>query len=547
MNNININLGSCEPKQIINFNIAINKFENIEILNNCNNNYDLTNLLYSYSIDNVCWSCYMDYDKFIYITESLSSDFYIRIKIQGVIKEIKINNKPFFEYSTQLDSDFNFSELTQCSNQQNMFNPYANLDCAINLQQQLSELVGAMFGIPIYYFKVNPDNNSKDLTFKEYTLMQVDSVKQIKMIVKDGKMPSAKPEFNDFGLDWDNDWEVEITKGMFATAFGTTAKPMENDFIYVPMMKRMWQVNNAYEEKNETLMWVGTTFKLALSKYQDRQSIELGNVEELVDKLVKNTYDDIFGDEENLASGSHNLDAPLYAANNLYNVYESDAIRKYVTCDSIDIVETSLWYKGRMIGDYAYSIINDFVDTRVIYQRQFCGDNLTCSFIISPKLSSNSESKLISIGDVTLYKKYENNNIVIYLNKDNNLKISLPVNNTYFIIFRYSKELNIIELSGYKYIYNDKVPEYKLTKYHYWFDIDNVYQTCVTQYNIEMQQDTKSDIILYGLLGSITNIKIFDIYHDNISEILQMQPTNNHLYLNDTARKLVGNYGVALK
>lgn len=548
MDKLNINLGCCNLKQIINIKIAYNEFPNIKIFDDSNNEYDLSTLEYSYSLDGSCWSCYMDYDKFLYITNSLTSDFYIRIKLRGVINNITIDNIQFNDYNTLLDSEFNFDGLN-IQNNKNMFNPYANLDCALTLQQQLSENIAAIFGIPIYYFKVNPDMNSKDVTFKEYTLMHVDSVKQIKIVVKDGQMPSSKPDFSDFGLDWEDDWEVEITKGMFATAFGKDAKPMEHDLVYIPMMKRMWEVNNAYEEKKEGLMWVAPSFKVVLSKYQSKEFRDLGDMDDMVNSIVKNKYEDLFGTEENLGSGTDNLDAPLYATNNLYNVYESDAIRKYITCDSIDIKEESLWYKGAMISDNKYVINNDSLDVQIIYQREFCGDNLTSSFIITPLKSTKDTSPLIAYGDVILYKKYIDNNIILFLNKDNNVNITLDMSNndTYFILFRYSKLMNIIELSGYKYVHDENIPIYKLSKYQYWFDLDNPVSTIVSNYNIEMQQENKSPIILYGLLGSITNIKVLDIYHDNLSELLQFEPTNSHLYFNDTARKIVGNYGVLLQ
>jgi hypothetical protein len=39
--------------------------------------------------------------------------------------------------------------------------------------------------------------------------------------------------------------------------------------------------------------------------------------------------------------------------------------------------------------------------------------------------------------------------------------------------------------------------------------------------------------------GKITNIKVYDTYVDNVSELIQMYPTNQHLLINDTARKFV--------
>ena len=79
--------------------------------------------------------------------------------------------------------------------------------------------------------------------------MDVEAVKQIKLIIKDGQMPSSKPEFSEFGLDWQTDWETEISKGMFATAFGMKAQPMEGDLIYIPMIMVWKRCLKCIEEK----------------------------------------------------------------------------------------------------------------------------------------------------------------------------------------------------------------------------------------------------------------------------------------------------------
>ena len=260
-------LCGCAPKQIITFNIPINfnQLSSIKIIDDCDKEYILDDLSYAYSVDNICWSCYISYSDILRNVVDIKSDFYLRIKIGGPIKFIQIDNSLYTDYSTQLDSAFNF---TYCDSSTNMYNPYANMSCAMDLNRQMSDLVCCMFGIPIIYFKLNPSENSKDITFKEYTLMNVEAPKNIKLIVADGQMPSSKPEFSDFGFDFSTDWETEIGKTMFATAFGNTAQPMEGDFIWVPMMKRMWQVTGAYEEKKDALMWNATTFKVSLAKYE---------------------------------------------------------------------------------------------------------------------------------------------------------------------------------------------------------------------------------------------------------------------------------------
>ena len=104
----------------------------------------------------------------------------------------------------------------------------------------------------------------------------------------------------------------------------------------------------------------------------------------------------------------------------------------------------------------------------------------------------------------------------------------------------------IAEISAILYTYNQNIPLYKLQNHHYYHAVDNkltVSQKWTSEYTIEKPVD----IILNNFYGNITNIKVFEIYNDNISEILQQYPTNNYLLLNDTARKLVGLDGVQLR
>ena len=227
-------MGPCAPSQIISINMAFNSIDEVSIKDNCGNEYSLDELMFAYSVDNVCWSCYMTHTELVANTLDIGSDFYVRIKVKGVVTSVLINGTTV-EYTTSISQGFEFS---YCSTNvsSNLYSPYTNMDCAIGLQQQMVENVACMFGIPIYYFKLAPVESSADITFKEYTLMNVESVKQIKMIVTDNQLPSSKPTFNEWGLDWESDWETEISKGMFATAFGPTAQPMEGDLIYIPMM-----------------------------------------------------------------------------------------------------------------------------------------------------------------------------------------------------------------------------------------------------------------------------------------------------------------------
>ena len=541
----NLDLCGCKPIQIVNINLAINKIDDIKIYDNCNNVYDMNTLQYAYSVDMLCWSCYLFYNDLLTNIAELHTDFYIRIKVQGDISKIELNNSQFLDYTTQLDSSFNF---TYCNNStsSNIYNPYANMDCAIGLYQNLSETVACITGIPIYYFKLSPNTGSKDITFKEYTLMDVASVKQIKLIVKDGQMPSSKPEFNDWGLDWQTDWETEISKSMFATAFGPTAQPMEGDLIYIPMMKRMWMVNEAYEEKRDGFMWVATTFKVTLVKYQEKGSVDLGSTEDLVSSFVKNKYEDLFGDDNEDTNGSgeeFTNGGTLATQDNLIPIYESDAQRKYISVNSVESKDEATYYKGTVISDKFYNFTTINTDTQIVYQQKYCSTDGTCSFIIKPIATMNYNGDIIKIGNLKIQIKQTPLKTILKVNKSNKLKLELENNQCYFIFLRWSKQLKIVEFSSSLYTYPQSIPIYKLQSGHYYYDIDNK-QSCTDIWNIEFSSNKKVDVSLHGFLGNITNIKLFNSYNDNISEILQMYPTNNTLIINDTARNILGADGI---
>jgi len=542
--NTDICLGQCAPIQIVNINFAINDLEGFRIIDDKCNDYDTAKMQLSYSIDGATWSCYNSFNDTVKLLDNIKSDFYIRVKIQGAIKSVFVNDTPTFDYSTSIASGFNFGVCD--SNNTNTYNPYANLECAIALQQQLTENVACMFGIPIYYFKLSGNEGAKDLTFKEYALMNVESVKQIKLIITDGQMPSSKPEFSEFGLDWQSDWETEISKGMFATAFGNNAQPQEGDLIYIPLQKRMWMVNEAYDEKKDALMWCSTTFKLALVKYQEKGSVDLGDADEFVQLFVKNTYEDIFGIDENIEAGVESTESPRYAATNMYPVFESDATRKYVTCANNDIIGCSRYQKGTLITDYCYDFSNGADDSAIIYQHQYCGDSGTSSFIINTDSPMTYEGILVRIANISINIKETTTNVVLTLNNNPDVSLTLNKQSCYFVYLRWSHALSIVEMSASKYSHPDNIPLYKLQSYHYYFDIDNSIKS-VGKYNDEIDQMTSGDVMIGKIIGTITNFKLFDVYIDNITEILMMMPTNQHLLINDTARKLIDLNGVSLR
>ncbi len=532
-------LGSCAPVQILSLTMPVNDASQVAIYDRCNVQYDTANLKYSYSVDGACWSCYMSLDELTVLTLDTVSDYFIRMKVPGSVSSVTIAGEES-EYTVSLDSSFNLDASCDSSSQ---YNPYANIDGALQLQQALSNTVVCTVGIPVYYFKVNGVKASADITFKEYALKSVSAVKQIKLVISDGQMPSSRPEFADIGLDWQTDWETEISKSMFATAFGVTAQPTEGDLIYIPLMKRMWMVNEAYDEKNGSLMWQSTTWRVMLVKYQADASVDLNGNDSFVEELVKNTYGDLFGNEEPLGSGTESVQLTRPRPANLYPVFKSDATRKEMTCDTVQFQTKSLYHKGTLVMDSCYSFSPPA--SQIIYQRQYCGNELSISFLIHCG-TAEYEAALIETGHIKTVISQTKEKSELYINCCPECRLTLTPNEWYFVTARFSKTLHICDMSAALYSHPQGIPLYQLANWHYYFDVDNAQQS-TARWNSELELTNKSDIIVNGFYGSLSNIKVLDVYNDNVSELMMQYPNNQHLLVNDTARQLYGLLGVTAK
>lgn len=533
----------CTIKRILQFNEAIN-FSKIKLVDI--NNIDITaNCFFSWSTDMVCWTNWVNYSTYCMFGKSIESDFYIRILFNSSLQAVYVNDCGTNCYSVCLYNKNPFLE-NLCT--ENLFNPYANLDCALNLQQQLSDSIVCMLGIPIYYFRVLPQKDTADYSFKEYILHNVESVKQMKLMIQDGAMPSSKPQFSDLDFDWEVDWEVELSKSQFATAFGDTAFPKQRDFIYIPMMQRMWEVNSAYDEKNEGLMWRSTTWKLGLIKWNEKTNIDYNDFDDLIDNLVVNTYDNVFAElednEETRTTATQQTEMPIYVANALENVFMQDAIRKQISLKTISILEKQINNKSIITAKNVYLFNNE--DSTIVYQKGYCGENGTLSFILSKtNIEVKERKQIITFGNVSI----STDNEFIYFG---NAKAKLDKNfETYMIICKWSKELFAQEIEAFPYIVPKNIPAYKLKPEMCYFDFDiNEVQENTAIYDNDNNTNTEKTVKVTGFPFYMTNIKLFNKYFDKetaIKESVKYTTTSEYCIFNDVARPLYDGFGYSVK
>lgn len=538
---------ACRLKKIIQLNEAIS-YINIRILNG---DSDITTLCkYSWSTDSICWTNWASIDMYNRICPNLDTDFYLRVLVDNPFDNVMLGESYTKCYSVCLDSSMNF--LSNFCEDPNLFQPYKNLDCALLLQQQLADSVVCMFGIPVYYFRVNPNKEATDFTFKEHYLHHIESVKQLKLMIADGAMPSSNPKLTEFDFDWEVDWETELSKTQFAQAFGDTAYPKTGDFLYIPLMKRMWEVNAAYDEKKEGLMWRSTTWKLALVKYTESTNVDSSEYDDMIDGLIQhyeNVFSEIEHNEQERETGATPLSAPSFAATNLFDIFMEDAVRKQYTKQDTTIIDKTYNHKSLVVARNLYKFKNE--NGCVTYQKPICGDSGTLMFIIETPgtLMNKIERDIINFGNVQVTMKYRENEKDFLITFGELEQILLPFK-SYMIMIKWNRASYSTELNVYEYKHPTDMPVYKVRPEMYWFDYENPVCELIGIYNndYDIRKEMECKIHSYPLF--ITNIKYYNKALDKqeaMKESIKYTTQHDNCVINDLARKISSGHGYAVR
>ena len=173
------------------------------------------------------------------------------------------------------------------------FRPY-NVDSAIGMFQELSFFTNQLYGHQVVYFRTLPESDSGDFVFKEWTLYKNVDRKCIKVMVKDNAFPENTPKFTEFGIDFQLPFEVEIDHKYFQSIFGVNSEPRKRDFLYFPLLNRMFEIQGSYLHRG--FMMSPTFWKIQLKKYNP-------NIDMLLTDETRTFLDNVILSGDQLFSG----------------------------------------------------------------------------------------------------------------------------------------------------------------------------------------------------------------------------------------------------
>lgn len=234
-----------------------------------------------------------------------------------------------------------------------LFRPYDVMGPGIQLWQDLSCAVSEMFGHCVRYFKTSSRVESADAVLKEYSLFEVTDVKDVKLLLPDNQIPDNAVAFMAFDMDFSEGLEVHIVKEHFERAFGINVPPEQKDYLYFPLIDRIYEVHSAYLFKD--FMAAEAYYKVMLYKWQDKLNVmrEDQSIAEYVDAITDD-FDEVLQPE--IEKEYIDITKPLQYTT--VSIGGQDKVRSHINQNlSIEIKDITNYFT--VIGKYFYDLRKD--------------------------------------------------------------------------------------------------------------------------------------------------------------------------------------------
>jgi len=390
------------------------------------------------------------------------------------------------------------------------WNPY-DLSRASQMYNQLSAVASNLFGFCVKYFKTAADQRSRDVILKEYSLFNVMSTAEVKIMFPDNTLPTREIQYNPLMMDFPVQFEVHIVKSAFEQVFGIGAKPQMRDYLYFEQyMNRMYEVDAVAEA--DDFLYTGSYWRVSLVPYQQRTAVLYPdkNIEIEKDSLVS-SVESKFGEEANKEYD----DVRKPNQYNTIGTQGNDYVRRILD-KRLLIKEENVYNNWTIISKYNYQLSSMEVGTEGVEYRYDKGwketDDRAFTFWVRPRYTnpigsniaitsiSNSSGKVklntaglptgpqkLLVGDwvkVAGTASYNGIHKIIAIGTSS-IDIDTPyINNTFQGTPRFNKEAsNTFMIYETKLIPSDQLVEFTYTPNWFIIKLDNTY----FKYNLQSQ------------------------------------------------------------
>ena len=347
------------------------------------------------------------------------------------ISEILCGGEPVTEYFEFIQS----ANKIDFEQKESLFDPYANMGVAFDIQRTAAYSINQMFGHWCYYFKTDPDESTRNVTLKSYHLHNVTDMKRIKISVPNNTFPSLRNVYSEWGFQLTDEFNVHVLCDVFENAFGLGAFPHTNDYIYIPLTGKMYSVNAYF--KNANFMQRAVYHELTLVKYENDNVVKKDEEIEsdTIDFMDLTDITDIVDKYETEIEDSD----PVFLNTELLEAYRTK-INK-----AVEIVEYPLYVQGLKLFDnrFLMSGVKDDVAVEWDLKKQkhddiclygwFCFEKLVDTELLY--ITDTKKKKLVQLclRNKTIELLYNSKSIAtdVQLTKDTTYAIVVNVSNVY--------------------------------------------------------------------------------------------------------------------
>jgi len=417
------------------------------------------------------------------------------------------------------------------------FEPY-KVDKAISLFKDLNLMANDLFGIDVYYYKIDPNKKHQDVILQEYTLYDYQDKKLMKIVIPENNIPQPALNVNPFGIDFELPFEIHIHKDYFQKIFGDGTGPQKKDIVYFPLTNRIYEVASSVMYND--FMYTPIYFKVQLVKWQPKINTEKNDdIKTLESYTIKS--DELFLDETNIELKDTTNEQQFNI-----KTTTSDIVRSFIDND-MKIYDYAIVNYYTVISEYYYNLESTlkeniiklhidnitFKKNKKYYTRlNRNNNNITYEMKSSMKILTNLNENIFSYsnGNSIYEKNYyicdifnNNSQFSIYENEYNefendklitacNIPASFVRNKAIEYTFAndfnknkdiaYSSWFKLNECKSYKY----DITEFNYDNYLYKLKIKtNKKMNCLIDDDVIIKRKSDSNFLIFGKIISISS------------------------------------------
>lgn len=247
------------------------------------------------------------------------------------------------------------------------FTPQSNInevitDSVKNTQSVLNSWIQSTLSTQVTYFKITGVDSSRDVILNEFGVYEGSEGVCLGVHIKDNVIPTEKPEYKEWGLDWES-FEIEISVKTFTDVYGKGATPTVGDFLYIKSVNRMYSVLSFFTERD--VAGEPVSFTLKLSTYEGKKSI-------INDKDVTETLENVLISTDKLFSEeieNEFLDSRGTTDDHMTTL-TTDGVRSILS-DKVKIIDGTLMNSGTKMLNHFYDMKDmKMSDVLVMYRKE---------------------------------------------------------------------------------------------------------------------------------------------------------------------------------